>query len=155
MHWAGKSSAKLNPKARYIKQNPSAIIFRVMNNFEMTNKMTSPMHLSKESQEEQVRREFTTSHCLSLPIFISLKMAPVEIESTWGKYGTFWNSFHPDVQQLKQRLEWITNGISRNEVSVLFNQTSLKEKMLYIYIYTQWFQILVSLQRNKWFHWFW
>ena len=57
------------------------------------------------------------------------------------KYRTFWNSFYPGLKWLIWRLEWIKNKIVWNEVSVLFNQTCLKEKMpslslsLSIYIY--------------------
>ena len=34
-------------------------------------------------------------------------MASVKVESTWEKYGTFLNPFHPIVKWLIQRLEWI------------------------------------------------
>ena len=46
------------------------------------------------------------------------------------KYGTFLNSFHPDIKRLSGRVERPIYKIDRNEVSVQFNQPSLKEKML-------------------------
>ena len=64
-------------------------------------------------------------------------MAPAGAKSTWEKYGIFLNSFHSDVKWLIQRFEWINDKIGRNEVSVLFDQTHLKEKMLYIYIFIE------------------
>ena len=39
------------------------------------------------------------------------------------KSGNFWNSFHPDDKQHKQRLEWISYKIDRSKMSVLFNYT--------------------------------
>ena len=68
---------------------------------------------------------------------LPLKMALARAESTWGKYGAFLNSFHPDTKWLIQRLEQINYEICRSQESVLFNETCLKEKMLprYIYIY--------------------
>ena len=63
-----------------------------------------------------------------ISLFILLKMTPAGAKSTRAKYGTFLNSFHPDVKWLQLRLEWINNKIDKNEVSVLFNQ-------IYIYRY--------------------
>ena len=59
-------------------------------------------------------------------------MAIAGAKSAKGKYGTFFNSFHPDVKQLTQKIEWITNKISTSKVSLLFNQTCLKRENAYI-----------------------
>ena len=65
-------------------------------------------------------------------MFVSPKMTPAADESTQEKYDAFFNSFHPEVER-------ITYKIGRSAVTVLFNQTCLKEKTLpvrtYIYIY--------------------
>ena len=57
----------------------------------------------------------------------------------FGKYDAFLNSFFPDVSWLIRRHEWITNTTIKSEMSVLFNQRCLKERILlhshYIYIY--------------------
>ena len=57
-----------------------------------------------------------------------------QAESTWKKYGAFLNSFHPDAKWFTGRLERIYYKIGKSELSILFNQTCLKENML-IYIY--------------------
>ena len=72
-------------------------------------------------------------------IFFPVLMAPagaifvgMNSEMTWKRDG-FLNSFHPDVKWFIQRIEWIIYKIGR--MSVLFNNTHLKEKMLHINIY--------------------
>ena len=60
-------------------------------------------------------------------------------ESTWEIHGIFLNSFHLKVSDLV----WIKSRIGRDEVSVQFNPTCLKERKkcslnihyIYIYIY--------------------
>ena len=48
---------------------------------------------------------FVSCHLyLSFQMLFSQNMALAGAESTWEKYGTFLNSFHPDVKWLKQRL---------------------------------------------------
>ena len=47
--------------------------------------------------------------------FAHSKIAPVGAENTWEKYGTFLNSFHPEVTQLKGELERIKDRIGRHE----------------------------------------
>ena len=37
---------------------------------------------------------------LGISLFVPPKMAPVRHESTWEKYGTLLNSFHPQVKRL-------------------------------------------------------
>ena len=54
-----------------------------------------------------------------------------EITNTMTKYI---HLFCPVVERLMGRLERIKHKIGRSNVSVLFNQTYLKEKMLPIYI---------------------
>ena len=68
-------------------------------------------------------------------MFVPLKITPAGAESTLKKYGTLLNLFRPDVKRLQQKLEQINFKRSRNEVSIIFDQTCLKEKMLPIYIY--------------------
>ena len=46
------------------------------------------------------------------------------------KYEVFLNSFYSEDKRLEGRFEQINYKIGRNEVSVLFNQTCLKEKIL-------------------------
>ena len=53
----------------------------------------------------------------------TLMMASVGDKSSWETYGTFLNSFHPKVKWLIQ----ILDRIGRHKMSVLFNQTCLKE----------------------------
>ena len=83
---------------------------------------------------------------LVISLFAFLKMARIKAKYTLETYGTFLNSLHPRVKPLIQRLEQIKNKIDRHEVSIFFNQTYLKEKILlythththkhiYIYIY--------------------
>ena len=49
-------------------------------------------------------------------------MAPDGTKSTWEKYGTL-NSFYLEVKRLILRLQQINDKISKNQVSILFNQT--------------------------------
>ena len=65
-----------------------------------------------------------------ISMFILPKMAPAGAKCIWGKV---W--FQPDVKLHIQRLEQINCKIYRTEMSVSFNQTCLKEKILLIYIY--------------------
>ena len=51
-------------------------------------------------------------------MFILLKMAPAGGGNTWEKHGAFLYSFHPDVKQLRGKLERATNKISRIKVNV-------------------------------------
>ena len=93
-------------KAPYFSLSTGAI-FEGMN-YEMTNTMTSHIHLYKE---------------LVISLFV-----PHEDGSAWDrkylgeKYGAFLDSFHPEV------FERIKDKIDRTEVSVLFNKRYFKEK---------------------------
>ena len=69
-------------------------------------------------------------------LFVAPKIAPAGSERFGGKYDEFSNSFHLDIVPLIRRLERINEKICRNEVSILFNQTCLKEKMLISYTHT-------------------
>ena len=55
-------------------------------------------------------------------------MAPDGTESTWKTYSAFQNTFHPKVKGLIRWLEWTEDRLDRLKVSLLFNQTCLKEK---------------------------
>ena len=49
-------------------------------------------------------------------------MAPIgEGDSTWGKYGAFLNSLHPEVKRLIQGLERIKDKLDGNEVAFLLD----------------------------------
>ena len=66
-------------------------------------------------------------------------MTPARAKSTWEKYETFLNSFHPEVQQCIQRLELIRDKISRHEMffrSSIFKSENAVKIYIYIYIYT-------------------
>ena len=45
--------------------------------------------------------------------FVPLNIVPFMDGSTWEKYGSFLNSFHPEIKRLKPRLERIKNKIGR------------------------------------------
>ena len=68
-----------------------------------------------------------------ISLFITPKTAPSGAKSTWEKYGAFLNSFHLEVKSLIQRYERINHKISRNEVSVLSDQTCA---CMHVCIYT-------------------
>ena len=48
-------------------------------------------------------------------------MAPVEAESTWEKYETFLNSFHPEVKKLIRKLERVKDKWRISKSFGLFN----------------------------------
>ena len=55
-----------------------------------------------------------------------------DLNGSSGKYSTFLNSLHTDVKWFIWRLERIIWKIGRNNVSVLFDRTYLKENAAYI-----------------------
>ena len=61
-----------------------------------------------------------------ISLFVPPKMATAGIESTWGKYGDFFNSFHSDVKDLTGLT------IKLAEAKCQFN---FIKHYIYIYIY--------------------
>ena len=71
-----------------------------------------------------------------ISLFILPTMSPAGVESTWEKYGAFFNSFFPDIKWLIRWIEPINYKIASGKVFVLSDQTRSKKKMLHIYIYS-------------------
>ena len=97
-------------------------------------------HMFPKNFQPQLKPSSFSSLCKSIYYVCHFIICSPEDGSSWGwecleKYGAFLNSFYLKVKWLIWRLEWIKVRIGRHRVSVLFNQTCLKEKMLPIYIY--------------------
>ena len=64
-------------------------------------------------------------------------------ESAWDNFGKFIYQYQPETKTLIRKLERILNKLYRQNLSLLFNKTSLNEQLLpnytyfkiYIYIY--------------------
>ena len=86
-----------------------------------------------------------TGLCICYFIICSSEEGLLGADCPWKKYSTFLNLFYSEVKQYIERLEPIKNRTGRHEVSVVFNQTYLKDKnatqthththTTYIYIY--------------------
>ena len=61
-------------------------------------------------------------------------------ENTWDNFGKFIHLFQPETKTLIRKLERILIKLYRQNLSLLFNQTSLNI-YIYIYIYTNTFNI--------------
>ena len=72
-----------------------------------------------------------------------MMMAYERCKSAWNDFGKFSHQFQPETKKLIWKLERILIKLYRQNVSLLFNQTCLNERLLpnythtliYIYIY--------------------
>ena len=57
-------------------------------------------------------------------------------QSTWDKFGKFIHQFQPETKTLIRKLERILRKLYRQNMSLLFNQTCLNERLLPKYTHT-------------------
>ena len=92
-------------------------------NNEMSNTMTSHIHLIKE---------YRVCHFIICSLIPNL--AAFGLAVLGKKYGAFLNSFQPKMKRLSRRLEWIKVRLDRHKGSVLFNNSHTHKLYIYIYI---------------------